>query len=183
MARYKEKRKLSELLRLNNFSDRSQKESWDYSAFVRVYSSYLEERVHVFETIKFDVDRDGGGANVRYKTASSQELLEELPKVQKLLQRMLACLPEGAAAESEVIMEAMRWILTECFRLYRVISEGVINLAEQFFEMDRVDASKALEMYRESVNSTSQMQTFFNAIQSAIPSILSPCDGFDFLQI
>jgi len=185
MLRYKEKRKLTELLRLNNFSDKSRKETWDYSAFVRVYSSYLEERVHVFETIKFDVDRDGGGTNVRFKTASGQELLTELPKVQKLLQRILACLPEGAAAESEVIMEAMRWILTECFRLYRVISEGIINLAEQFFEMDRVDASKALEMYRESINSSSQMQIFFNAIQSMsigrqiqFPQLTSPPEDF-----
>lgn len=185
IARYKEKRKVTELLRLNNFSDKSQKESWDYSAFVRVYSNYLEERIHVFETIKFDVDRDGGGTNVRFKTASGQELLEELPKVQKLLQRILACLPEGAAAESEVVMEAMRWILTECFRVYRVISEGIINLAEQFFEMDRIDATKALEMYRESINSTTQMQTFFNAIQSLsigrqiqFPQLTSPPDDF-----
>ena len=167
MIRYKEKRKVTELMRLNNFADRSQKESWDFSAFVRVYSSYLDERLSVFESIKFDVDRDGGGANVRFKTASGQELLDELPKVQKMLQRVLACVPEGAATESDVVMEALRALLTECFRLYRVISEGVINLAEQFFEMDRVDASKGLELYRESINSSNQMQTFFNAVQSA----------------
>lgn len=154
------------MLRLTNFADKSQKETWDYSAFVRVYSSYLEERLCVFEAIKFDIDRDGGGTNVRFKTASGQELLDELPRVQKMLQRILTCLPEGHATDHEVITEAMRWLLTECFRLYRVISEGVINLAEQFFEMDRVDASKGLEMYRESINSTSQMQDFFNAVQS-----------------
>ena len=131
-----------------------------------MYSSYLDERILVFEAIKFDIDRDGGGTNVRFKTATGQELLNELPKVQKLLQRVLACVPEGAAAESEVVMECIRTLLTECFRLYRVISEGVINLAEQFFEMDRVDASKGLDMYRESINSGTQMQSFFSAIQS-----------------
>lgn len=185
IARYKEKRKLSELLRLNNFADRSQKESWDYSAFVRVYSSYLEERLTVYDAIKYDVDKDGGGATVRFKTASPPELLAELPMVQKLIQRLMACVPEGAAMEQDVILEVMRWLLTECFRIYRVIMEGVISLADQFFEMDRVDAAKGLDMYRESVVSFNLMQTFFNAIQNLsigrqmqFPHLASPPEDF-----
>lgn len=50
--------------------------------------------------------------------------------------------------------------------MYRAISEGVINLADQFFDMDRIDARKGLEMYREAIESTERLQSFFNAIQS-----------------
>lgn len=60
----------------------------------------------------------------------------------------------------------MKWILAECFRIYRAISEGVINLADKFFEMDRIDARKGLEMYKEAIDSTERLQTYFSAIQS-----------------
>eukprot|EP00210_Caulerpa_lentillifera_P000438 g424.t1 len=184
MVKYKEKRKLTTLLSLGNFTDQTSKEKWDYSAFVRVYSQYLEEKLLVFEQIAFDIERDSGDG-IRFKSATSNELLTELPRIQKLLQRVLACVPEGSAAQSEVVMECMKWTITECFRLFRIISEGVISLAENFFDMDRIDARKGLEMYREAVHSTSQMQSFFSAMQGLsvgqqiqFPQLQSPPEDF-----
>jgi hypothetical protein len=39
-------------------------------------------------------------------------------------------------------------VLKESFKLYRAINDGIINLVDKFFEMQRVDASKALEIYK-----------------------------------
>lgn len=36
------------LLGLERFADHTGREAWDYSAWVRVYSSYLDERVGAF---------------------------------------------------------------------------------------------------------------------------------------
>eukprot|EP00210_Caulerpa_lentillifera_P003929 g3750.t1 len=165
MVRYKEKRKLVSLLSLENFTDRTQKENWDYSAFIRVYSLYLEEKVVVFEQISFDVERDNNNS-IRFTSASSNDLLTELPKIQKLLQRVLCCIPEGKTTNNELVMDCVKWTMTECFKLYRIISEGMICLSEHFFELDKIDARKGVEMYKESVNSTTQMQSFFSAIQA-----------------
>lgn len=62
--------------------------------------------------------------------------------------------------------ESLKWVLSECFRLYRATSEGVINLADRFFEMDKIDARKALDVYREAINSTERLQEFFAKIQT-----------------
>lgn len=73
----------------------------------------------------------------------------------------------------------------ECFRIYRAVSEGVINLADQFFDMDRVDARKGLEMYREAIDSTDRLQSYFTALQSmpagkqmTFPQLQSPPSDF-----
>ena len=39
------------LLGLERFADHSGKEAWDYSAWVRVYSSYLDERLIAFRCV------------------------------------------------------------------------------------------------------------------------------------
>lgn len=36
------------LLNLERFADHTGREAWDYSAWVRVYSSYLDERIGAF---------------------------------------------------------------------------------------------------------------------------------------
>lgn len=36
------------MLALDRFADHSSKEAWDYSAWVRVYSTYLDERLDVY---------------------------------------------------------------------------------------------------------------------------------------
>lgn len=52
---------------MDNFSDSSDKESWDFSAWIRVYSIYLDERLNVFDTIKFDLEKDVGGLYLNFK--------------------------------------------------------------------------------------------------------------------
>jgi hypothetical protein len=56
--------------------------------------------------MKFDPEQDlaGEGAESRLKSCSGQELLERLPKVQRLLSRMLACVPDGAAGYHPIVL-------------------------------------------------------------------------------
>ena len=58
------------LLRLDNFSDNSGKETWDYSAWIRAYSIYLDTRLEVFKTVSFDLERDIGGGPDCHETPS-----------------------------------------------------------------------------------------------------------------
>lgn len=185
MVKYKEKRKLNVLLRLDNFTDHSKKEAWDYSAWIRAYSIYLDDRLEVFKSASFDLERDVQSGETKLKTAQAHELLNMLPYLQGLMQRILGCVPEGAAVNSPVITESLKWVLSECFKLYRAISEGVINLADHCFEMDRIDAKKALDIYREAINITERLQEFFAKIQNMpagrsleFPQLAAPPEDF-----
>lgn len=49
-------------------------------------------------------------------------------------------------------------VLTESFRLYKSISEGLINLADRFFEMEYLEAQKGLEVYKETLVANQRLQ-------------------------
>ncbi len=77
------------------------------------------------------------------------DLLTQLPPLQRLLERLMDCLPRGAAARHYVVQAALLTVAKESFQIYRAISEGIINLADCFFDMEYTDAQKGLEIYKQ----------------------------------
>ena len=53
---------------------------------------------------------------------------------------------------------ALFYVLKESFKVYKAVSEGLINLADKFFDMDYFNAQKALEIYKESILSAERLQ-------------------------
>jgi hypothetical protein len=52
------------MLHLSYFKDDSSAEAWDYSAWVRNYALYLEERLESFRVLKYDVEKDPPVSNL-----------------------------------------------------------------------------------------------------------------------
>lgn len=48
MLRFADRTGRHHMLALDRFADHSSKDAWDYSAWVRVYSMYLNERLDVY---------------------------------------------------------------------------------------------------------------------------------------
>jgi hypothetical protein len=46
------------ILNLSNFKDDSSPNAWDYSAWVRTYALYLEERLECFRVLRYDVESE-----------------------------------------------------------------------------------------------------------------------------
>lgn len=56
------------------------------------------------------------------------------------------------------IQAALFYVLKESFKVYKAVSEGLINLADKFFDMDYFNAQRALEIYKESILSAERLQ-------------------------
>ncbi|GFS36076.1 ENTH/ANTH/VHS superfamily protein [Actinidia rufa] len=78
------------VLNLSHFRDDSCPNAWDYSAWVRSYALYLEECLECFRVLKYDIQTDRS----RTKDLNTPDLLEQLPALQGLLLRLLACQAE-----------------------------------------------------------------------------------------
>ena len=50
--------------------------------------------------------------------------------------------------------------------MYRAISEGVINLADCFFDMEYLDASKGLEIYKQSIADNERLSNFYAQVST-----------------
>lgn len=153
------------ILRLDTYADHTTKDTWDYSSWIRCYSIYLDERLEAFKALKFDPEQDNNERDTRLKNCEAPELLELLPRAQRLLGRLVACLPEGAAVNNIVVNQAAAWVLKESRAVYRLASEGVMNLADKYFEMSHADALKGLELYRENVSLNERMNRYYATVQ------------------
>ncbi|KAM7267901.1 hypothetical protein ACFE04_010067 [Oxalis oulophora] len=142
------------MLNLSHFKDESSQKAYDYSAWIRTYALYLEERLDFFRILKYDVQFD----KPKTRTLDTQNLLQQLPVLQGLLSRLLACKPLGAAAVNALIHYPLSIVAGESVRLYVAIADGILNL---YFEMPRDDAIRALDLYRKSAKQAEELSEFF----------------------
>ncbi|VAI80500.1 unnamed protein product [Triticum turgidum subsp. durum] len=141
------------ILQLPNFRDDSSPLAWDSSAWVRLYAFYLHERVECFGVLKYDVEADrlvklpqaSGKAHSRTRTLPCEDLLDQLPALQKLLQRLISC-----------------QVLKESFKIYCSINDGIINLVDMYFDMAKMDAIKALEIYKRAGQQAEKLSAYYD---------------------
>ncbi|XAR63654.1 hypothetical protein NMG60_11023673 [Bertholletia excelsa] len=158
------------ILQLSNFKDDSSPIAWDCSAWVRTYSLFLEERLECFRILRYDIEaehfpRAGQGQEKGYsrtRDLDGEDLLEQLPALQRLLYRLIGCRPEGAAMSNYVIQYGLALVLKESFKIYCAINDGIINLVDKFFEMPRHEAIKALDIYKQAGQQAGSLSEFYD---------------------
>ncbi|KNA03577.1 hypothetical protein SOVF_207800 [Spinacia oleracea] len=155
-------RSRNHMLNMSHFRDDSSASAWDYSAWVRAYALFLEERLECFRVLKYDVETE----RPRTKDLDTVDLLDQLPALQQLLYRVLGCQPEGAAVHNHVIQFALSMVASESTKIYSSISDGTVNLVDKFFEMQRSDALRALDIYRRAGQQAERLSEFYEVCKS-----------------
>ncbi|XP_050212953.1 putative clathrin assembly protein At5g35200 isoform X2 [Mercurialis annua] len=150
------------MFNLSHFRDDSSPSAWDCSAWVRTYALYLEERLECFRLLKYDIQKN----HSRSMELDNPALLEQLPAMQQLLFRLLACKPEGLAVHNSLVHYALSIVAGESVRLYIAITDGVLNLVDEYFEMERHDAVRALEIYKKAASQGETLSEFFEMCSS-----------------
>ena len=133
-------------LDLASFKDDSSALASQLSSWVRLYAKYLEEKVSCMAATGCDVEREatgprGGGGGYEgtqqqqqqqhsmARAWSSAELLVHLPRLQRLLRRLMACCPDvrSPAASDRVVAGALNLVVRESLKLYRALYDGVVR--------------------------------------------------------
>ena len=114
---------------------------------IRTYFEYLLERVKAYQDTKTDYVRSGAG-KMRGLTVD-KGLLRQTEVVQAQIKALLMCdLLGGADPDNEISMTAFRLLTMDLLELFKAMNEGTINVLEHYFEMSKIDAQRALNVYK-----------------------------------
>ncbi|KAK8644840.1 hypothetical protein V6N13_118704 [Hibiscus sabdariffa] len=83
--------------------------------------------------------------------------------------------PIGAAAHNLMIQLALSLVASESVNIYRALSDGAGNLMDKFFEMQRPDAMRALNIYRRSRHQAEGLSEFYEVCKRLD---IGRCDRF-----
>ncbi|KAF8086671.1 hypothetical protein N665_0615s0019 [Sinapis alba] len=178
-------RRGTRLLNMSDFRDVSRSNSWDYSAFVRTYALYLDERLdYRMQTRhgKRGVYCIGGGDNVEDKKDNpeadlstaivvrsqpiaemkTEQIFTRIQHLQQLLDRFLACRPTGGARNNRVVIVALYPIAKESFKIYYDVTEIMGILIERFMELDIPDSIKVYDIFCRVSKQFEELDQFYS---------------------
>jgi hypothetical protein len=134
---------------LNNFLDKTGVQGYDMSPFIRRYAKYLSEKSVSYRTVAFDfckVKRGKDGGTLR--TMSGEKLLKTLPTLQTQVDNLLEFDCTSQDLNNGVINACFMLLFRDLIRLFACYNDGIINLLEKYFDMNKKQARDALDLYK-----------------------------------
>ncbi|KAL1212347.1 Clathrin coat assembly protein [Cardamine amara subsp. amara] len=181
----------AKILNLSNFRDDSNSCPWDFTAFVRTFALYLDERLDCFLTGKLQrryTNRDQTGRISTSSTTSSRSrftpkngikshepavrdmkpvmLLDKITYWQKLLDRAIATRPTGDAKSNKLIKMSLYAVTQESFDLYRDISDGLALLLDSFFHLQYQSCIQAFQACVRASKQFEELNGFYDLCKS-----------------
>ncbi|KAG6717604.1 hypothetical protein I3842_04G109300 [Carya illinoinensis] len=184
----------AKILNLSSFRDDSNSSPWDYTAFVRTFALYLDERIDCFLTGK--LQRRFTNRSTESSTHQSSRLmaspvrdmkpamlLDKISYWQRLLDRAIGTRPTGAAKSNRLVLNSLYAIVVESFDLYRDISDGLALLLDSFFHLQYHSCVKSFQACVKFTKQLEELSSFYNLCKaiglSALPTKDDPASSVD----
>ncbi|XP_076168130.1 phosphatidylinositol-binding clathrin assembly protein lap isoform X24 [Ptiloglossa arizonensis] len=139
---------------LSNFLDKSGVQAgarigYDMSPFIRRYAKYLNEKALSYRTVAFDFCKvKRGKEDGTLRTMNAEKLLKTLPVLQSQLDALLEFDCTANDLTNGVINMAFMLLFRDLIRLFACYNDGIINLLEKYFDMNKKQCREALDLYK-----------------------------------
>ncbi|XP_011137401.1 phosphatidylinositol-binding clathrin assembly protein LAP isoform X15 [Harpegnathos saltator] len=139
---------------LSNFLDKSGVQAgirvgYDMSPFIRRYAKYLNEKALSYRTVAFDFCKvKRGKEDGTLRTMNAEKLLKTLPVLQSQLDALLEFDCTANDLTNGVINMAFMLLFRDLIRLFACYNDGIINLLEKYFDMNKKQCRDALDLYK-----------------------------------
>ncbi|GAB4836115.1 hypothetical protein Ancab_001032 [Ancistrocladus abbreviatus] len=174
-------RRGTRLLNLSDFRDTSRCNSWDYSAFVRTYALYLDERLEYkmqgkrrkhnacVYSCEEDEDEVGGSSGLACarstppsKEMRIEQILSKMQHLMQLLERFLATRPTGSAKHNRIILVTLYPIVKESFNIYYETTDILSTLIDKFMELEVPECVKVHEVFRRISKQFDELDSYYH---------------------
>ncbi|XP_076274065.1 phosphatidylinositol-binding clathrin assembly protein LAP-like isoform X2 [Rhynchophorus ferrugineus] len=141
---------------LSNFVDKTGVQSavgartgYDMSPFIRRYAKYLNEKALSYRAVAFDFCKvKRGKEEGTLRTMDAENLLKTLPILQNQLDALLEFDCTANDLTNGVINMCFMLLFRDLIRLFACYNDGIINLLEKYFELNKKQCREALDLYK-----------------------------------
>ncbi|KAJ4914930.1 Clathrin coat assembly protein AP180 [Raphanus sativus] len=170
----------AKILNLSSFRDDSNSCPWDYTAFVRTFALYLDERLDCFLTGKLqrrytNREQTTSSSKSRFNPKLNEPavrdmkpvmLLDKITYWQRLLDRAVATRPTGDAKSNKLVRMSLYAVAQESFDLYRDISDGLALLLDSFFHLQYQSCVHAFQACVRASKQFEELNGFYDLCKS-----------------
>lgn len=141
---------------LSNFVDKTGVQSavgartgYDMSPFIRRYAKYLNEKALSYRAVAFDFCKvKRGKEEGTLRTMDAENLLKTLPILQNQLDALLEFDCTANDLTNGVINMCFMLLFRDLIRIFACYNDGIINLLEKYFELNKKQCREALDLYK-----------------------------------
>ncbi|KAL6011396.1 hypothetical protein ACLOJK_001842 [Asimina triloba] len=159
------------LLNLSAFRDDSNSSPWDYTAFVRTFALYLDDRLDcaLHGKLRSSSSSSPNSCPLQHHHIRDMKpavLLDKMAYWQRLLDRALATRPTGSAKTNRLVQTTLYSIVRESFDLYRDISDGLKFLLDNFFHLQHRSCVEAFHICTKATKQFDELADFYTLCKS-----------------
>ncbi|VDK43402.1 unnamed protein product [Anisakis simplex] len=122
---------------------------YDMSQHVRRYGKYISEKIYTYRLCAYDFCKvKRGREDGLLRTMNTDKLLKTLPILQNQIDALLQFQVTSSELNNGVINCSFILLFRDLIRLFACYNDGVINLLEKYFDMNKKQCREALDMYK-----------------------------------
>ncbi|XP_030768151.1 phosphatidylinositol-binding clathrin assembly protein LAP isoform X2 [Sitophilus oryzae] len=134
---------------LSNFLDKGGLQGYEMSPFIRRYAKYLNEKALSYRSVAFDFCKvKRGKDDGMLRTMNADKLLKTIPVLQNQLDALLEFDCNANDLTNGIINMCFMLLFRDLIRLFACYNDGIINLLEKYFDMNKKQCKEALDIYK-----------------------------------
>jgi hypothetical protein len=153
---------------INTYLNRNGPQGIDMSTYIRKYAHYLNEKRETYKLMGYDFCKvKRGKDDGMLRTMNTEKLLKTLPILQKQLDALVQFDVQPNELTNGVINSCFVLLSKDLIRLFACYNDGVINLLEKFFDMNKKNCKEALDIYKKFLDRTDTVSSFLKVAESS----------------
>ncbi|KAI6178663.1 ENTH domain-containing protein [Aphelenchoides besseyi] len=141
---------------------------YDVSHHVRRYGKYISEKIYTYRLCAFDFCKvKRGREDGLLRTLPTDKLLKTFPLLQNQIDALLEFQVTTSDLSNSVINCSFILLFRDLIRLFACYNDGVINLLEKFFSMNKKQCREALDFYKSFLLRLDKVSEFLRIAESA----------------
>lgn len=137
------------------------------SPFIRRYAKYLNEKALSYRTVAFDFCKlKRGKEEGSLRVMNADKLLKTLPVLQAQLDSLLEFDCTSNDLTNAVINMCFMLLFRDLIRLFACYNDGIINLLEKYFDMNKKQCRDALDLYKKFLTRMDRVGEFLKVAEN-----------------